>query len=424
MDTFDNSETMGDRVSREVFIGRQPIFDTNAKIFAYELLFRNKFGNGLGMESESQGTARLIADIFSDLGLDRVLGGNLGLVNIGEEFLLSDMVLLLPSDKLILEILETVPVTETVIDRCRELKSRGFTLALDDYVGDEEHLDPLLPLVDIVKVDVLDMPRETMNSISQSLLKRKLKLLAEKVEHIEQVKFASGLGYSYFQGFFFARPSVFQSRTMDPMVSALMGILSLVLNDAPTNEVVDAIKPHIELSLSIVKLANIVGTTPSLKVTSVRQAILSMGRNQLTRWIQLLLLSNAPSGNRYSRPVFHLAMTRARVMELLAALWKGPDEPNHDLAFMVGMLSLADVLMDTSLSHLLGEIPVDPTVKEALLEGRGPLGLLLVLSQKLERSDLEGMKNLLSRIPISVEKIFSVHTESLLWADEISRHFS
>jgi c-di-GMP-related signal transduction protein len=412
------------RAARNVFIGRQPILDTNGEVVAYELLFRTSAQSTGDMGSESKATARVISDIFSDMGLARVLGDKLGFVNIGEEFLMSDMVYLLPADRLVLEILETVPVTDDVVARCRELKSRGFRLAIDDYVGAEGVWEPLLWLVDIVKVDVLGVDREDMSALSRNLHRRKLKLLAEKVETPEVAAQVAGLGFSYFQGFFFARPLVLESRTMDPMVSALLDIFFLVLKDAETNEIDQAIRLHVDLSVSLIKVANVVGTTPMRQVATVRQAILAMGRNQLRRWIQLLLFSTPPSENRYTRAVFHLALVRARIMEILAGRWSRPDGPDPDEAFMAGMLSLGDVLLETSLALLLRDLPVDPSFKDALLEGKGPIGRLLELSKTFERSDFPGIERCLEGLPVTEDQFLSAQTESLVWADEVARIFA
>jgi EAL and modified HD-GYP domain-containing signal transduction protein len=141
--------------SGTIFLGRQAIFDRKNDLFAYELLFREAGQTAAEITNDSRATARVIVNTLSGVGMERVLGGVPGFVNMGEEFLMSDFVFLLSPEHFVLEILETVPVTPAVVDRCRELRSRGFRLALDDYAGDRETWDPLLPLVDFVKVDFM-----------------------------------------------------------------------------------------------------------------------------------------------------------------------------------------------------------------------------------------------------------------------------
>jgi EAL and modified HD-GYP domain-containing signal transduction protein len=291
-------------LSEVVFLGRQAIFDRDDHLFAYELLFRTAGKNEADIANDSHATAQVIVNTMTGVGVERVLGNLPGLINIGEEFLMSDLVFLLSADHFILEILETVPVTEKVIARCQELKKRGYRLALDDYAGDLTTWEPLLPLMDFVKVDFQKVGEPDLATLANILLERKIPLVAEKVESPEQQALAMNLGFSYFQGFFFSRPIVLESRKRDPLYPALMKILSLILSDGEIGEIHDAVKPHIDLSISLIKIANVIGRSPVAKVTGLRQAIISLGRGQMKRWIELLLFSRASSENRYACKIY------------------------------------------------------------------------------------------------------------------------
>lgn len=423
MSPMKSSKDSAPVTTREILIGRQPIFDRDGKVAAFELLFRNTSNNEANVGNDSIATVQVIVDSLSEIGLERVLGGKPGFLNIGEEFLLGDEIFLLPSDQIVLEILETVPVTDAVINRVRELKQKGYRMALDDYVGSEEIWAPLLELVDIVKVDLMGLEPGTLAVVAKRLAPRNIRLLAEKVESEEDVRKAMELDFFYFQGFFFARPVILKGKKTDPMQSALLGILALVMNEGSIDEIDRSIKPHIDLSISLIRVANVVGNAPSRTVETVRQAILAMGVSQLSRWIQLLLFSSSKSDNKYARPTFHLAVTRARLMEILAGHWKGPERPNPDQAFMVGMLSLADTLMATSLEEILPSLPISQGIREALA-GKGPMGYLLELSRVIERSKFGELEQILAKLPIPREKIAVEHMESIIWADEISALFT
>lgn len=423
MSSRKSSRTPAPKKGREILIGRQPIFDRGGQVVAYELLFRNTSKNEAHVKNDSMATVQVIVDSLSDVGLDHILGGKPGFLNIGKEFLLGDEIFLLPPDQIMLEILETVPVTEPVLSRIRELKARHYTLVLDDYTGSKEFWKPVLDLVDIVKVDILGLGGRDLATVTIELQTRNIRLLAEKVETEEDVQKAMELGFSYFQGFFYARPVILKGRKVDPIQTALLGLLTLVMNEAPVDEVDRSIKPHIDLSLSLIKVANVVGKSPSARIETTRQAIIALGMNQLKRWIQLLLFSSSNAANKYSRPAFHLAITRARLMEILAGQWKGQDPPDPDQAFMVGMLSLADTLMAVSLEDLLSSLPIRNATREAL-NGKGPMGLLLEVARSIERADFNEMERILALLPIPAAKIAVDHTESLLWADEIAALFA
>ncbi|MFZ3042732.1 MAG: hypothetical protein WA108_13275 [Thiobacillus sp.] len=138
----------------DIFLGRQPILDRDQRIVAYELLFRSGNTASVTVTDDMQATASVIHHTFSEMGVQAVLGSQLGFINVSADMLLSDLVELLPREQVVLELLETIIVTDAVIERCRALKQQGFTLALDDFVFADSQR-PLLALVDIVKVDIL-----------------------------------------------------------------------------------------------------------------------------------------------------------------------------------------------------------------------------------------------------------------------------
>ena len=411
-------------LSEVIFLGRQAIFDRNGHLFAYELLFRTAGKNEAVIINDSHATAQVIINTMTGVGVERVLGNVPGLINIGEEFLLSDLVFLLSADHFVLEILETVPLTEKVLARCQELKLKGYRLALDDYAGDWATWEPLFPLMDFVKVDFQKVGEPDLAALANTLLERKIPLVAEKVESPEQQALAMNLGFSYFQGYFFSRPIVLESRKRDPLYPALTKILWLILSDGEIGEIHDAVKPHIDLSISLIKIANIVGRSPVTKVTGLRQAIISLGRSQIKRWIELFLFSRASSENRYSMTVFQLAVTRARFMEILSDEWIREDQRESDQAFMTGMLSFSESLLGCPAEEILQDLPVMEEVKRALKEGTGSLGVLLALSRSIERSDGLEMKKILLKIPLPEEVIAVALNESMCWADDIVRTYS
>ncbi len=413
--------------SRDILIGRQSILDRNGQIFAYELLFRSSRQPGeANVSDDTVATASVIVDTLMEMGVSRILGEKKGFVNIGRDFLLEDAIFLLPAEHLVLEILETVPVNDETVARCRELKKRGYTLALDDYLGDQDLWAPILDQVSIVKVDILGVKESEIEPLVKKLASRKIRLLAEKVEsHAVWLK-TMALGFDYFQGFFFARPVTLSGKKTDPLRQALTGILALVLSDAETDEIIGAIRPHIDLVSSLLRVANIVGLSPGRTVTDLRQALLVMGRDQLKRWVELLLFSSAPTENRYARPLFLLAIIRGRLMERLSSLWHGPGKLVPDHAFLAGLFSLAEPLLGIPLSDLLDGLPLDESIKAALKTGEGNMGALLNVVRRLVPASPE--EEIFSNVPFDAplphEAIAEVQAEAQVWADETLRALS
>ncbi|MCL5059891.1 MAG: EAL domain-containing protein, partial [Candidatus Thermoplasmatota archaeon] len=327
--------------TQDIFLGRQPILDRDQRIVAYELLFRTGDTPGVTVTDDMQATASVIHHAFSEMGVQTVLGTQLGYINVSADMLLSDMVELLPRAQVVLELLETIDITGDVIERCRVLKQRGFTLALDDFVFDDRYR-PLLALVDIVKVDLLVHGRDGLREIVAQLKQWPVQLLAEKVDSAEQAAYCQSLGFELFQGYYFARPAVLSAKRADPSQLALIQLLGLVMHDAETRQIEQVFKQHPNLTYNLMRLVNSVASGVQRSMTSVSQAIMVLGRRQLQRWLQLLLFT-LQGGSTYPSPLLLLAATRGKMMELLAGKQQR-DADYCDEAFMAGILSLIETL--------------------------------------------------------------------------------
>ncbi len=224
------SESKGLSLSNEVFIGRQPILDRSQQIVAYELLFRRSHQrNCAEVYDHLAATAKVIMHAFADLGIEAALGPYKGFINCDEAMLLSDLLEALPPDKIVIEILETVEATPAILERCTELKARGFSFALDDFgKGEAQYNKQLLDLVEIVKVDVLAVAEADLYEVTRSLQKWPLRLLAEKVDSRKQASICHDLDYELFQGYYFAKPMIVAGKKLGRSQLALIRSKSVV----------------------------------------------------------------------------------------------------------------------------------------------------------------------------------------------------
>jgi c-di-GMP-related signal transduction protein len=408
--------------TEEIFIGRQPILDREQRLFAYELLFRS---GGVKNEAQVQddlgATANVINHAFAELGIEKALGPYKGFVNCDESLLLSDMLEILPPDKIVLEVLETVAITPAIVARCQELKARGFTLALDDFVHYEDKWLPLLDLIDIVKVDVLSMGEPQLAEVTRALQRRPLTLLAEKVDSSEMAEICRKLGYSLFQGYYFAKPVIIAGRKLTHSQLSLMRLLGLVLDDAESDQIEGVLKTEPGLAVNLMRLTNSVATGVRTRITSLRHAIIVLGRKQLQRWLQLLLYTN-PSGGDVAGPLLQLAATRGRFLELLAAKTRPGKHDFEDQAFMTGIMSLMPTLMGMPLAEILKSVHLADSVQRALEAKDGQLGVMLQLAEALEQGDGETCHDLTERLPDANHLIVNgCLTEALAWASNIGR---
>jgi EAL and modified HD-GYP domain-containing signal transduction protein len=404
--------------TRDIFLGRQPILDRDQRIVAYELLFRAGNTSGAAVTDDMQATASVIHHAFSEMGVQSVLGRQLGFINVSAEMLLSDLVELLPKTQVVLELLETIRADDAIVERCRFLKQQGFMLALDDFLYDDSYR-PLLALVDIVKIDLLQHSQEELRSVVSRLKQWPVRLLAEKVDSAEQAALCHSLGFDLFQGFFFARPLVLSARRADPSQLALIQLLGLVLKDADTQQIEQIFKQHPSLTYNLMRLVNSVASGVHRSIASVSQAIMVLGRKQLQRWLQLLLFT-LQSGTAYPSPLLVLAATRGKMMELLAA--KQQHNTDYcDEAFMAGILSLIDTLIDKPLAEIVGELNLGERLTAALLRREGELGPLLQLVESVEHPDLDYTNLLLAQAGVlSLSDLTAAEIDAMAWANQVA----
>jgi c-di-GMP-related signal transduction protein len=406
-----------------IFLGRQPILDREQSIVGYELLFRSADTLHANIGDHANVDSFVISNVLSNFGIQEVLGKHKGFINVTGELLMSDLLEILPREQTVIEILETVELSDELLHKCRELKERGFTLALDDNVYHPDY-EPLYEIVDIVKIDVLQVPADSLKKMVDILSHRGLTLLAEKVETIEQYHFCRDLGFDLFQGYYFARPAVLNKRKVDVSAVALLKLLELICKDAEITEIEEAFKHNPNLTYNLLRLVNSVVIGMKEKIRTLRHALVVLGLQQLKRWIQLALFASDKTG-ALGNPLLESAATRGRLMEILVQEW-GPEPRDHDYserAFMTGVLSLVDVLLGTPMEEILAQLNLAEELRLALLERKGTLGSLLSLTEKLENLDFAEVSLLLNQYHCSRESLITAQLEAIDWTNSLDEAF-
>lgn len=406
--------------TQELFLGRQPILDRDQNLVAFELLFRSSLKNSADIGDDFSATATVINHAFSNLGLETVLGKYRGFVNLDASLIMSDMIELLPKDKIVLEILETVKVTGDIVERCKYLKSLGFSLALDDFYCYSEEYRPLLALVDCVKVDIMQVDNTRLWSLAKQLKPWRVKLLAEKVDTREQAKFCRDLGFDLFQGYYFARPEIMTGKRMTHSEATLMQLLALSLSDADSAEIEQTLKRDPGLTINLMRMVNSVAMGSRRNITSLSAALMVFGRRQLQRWLQLLLYTNHAPGTTFPSPLLQLVATRAKLLELLAGAERPGNKDFADRAFITGIMSLIDVLLHQPIADILAPLPIGDDVKAAILRHEGRLGQLLTLVERLDQNDQPAIEALLVEFPaLGLDALNSAQAQAIQWANSL-----
>jgi EAL and modified HD-GYP domain-containing signal transduction protein len=405
--------------SEKFFLGRQPILDRNQEIVGYELLFRSANIDHAVFDSYSHACSNVITHALSSFGMHEVLGGKFGFINVHLGLLLSELLELLPIGQTVLELLEMIQLDDQVLERCRELKELGFLLALDDHEFDASNSE-IYNVVDIIKIDVLLTGMDALPEMVRQLRKYPVKLLAEKVETVEQFQVCYDLGFDLFQGYFFARPVVLNRRKIDVSGLALLKLLQQLTMGASVDVIEMTFKENPGLSYNLLRLVNSVALGMREKIKTLRHAILLLGMNHLRRWTQLSLFAGHDSRG-INHPLLEMAAVRGRLMETMLKQLAGrvASDEQAEAAFMVGILSLLDILFETPMEEIIANLNLNDNVSSALLKREGQLGKMLMLAEKLEVTDFDAVTVLLGECGISLDQLLAAQLEAFNWRSTI-----
>jgi EAL and modified HD-GYP domain-containing signal transduction protein len=390
----------------EVFIGRQPIFDRGQRVVGYEILFRAEdHGEARVLDAESA-TATVVLNALTEIGLERIVGTHVAWINLSRESVLSGIAKMLPAAAAGFEILEGQKVDDALIAGVRDLQEHGYRIALDDFEFCSEYV-PLLEFVDVVKLDLLALGCERFGAEVEKLKPYPVQVLAEKVETKDEHQYCLALGCDLFQGFFYQKPELLRRRRIELTAGSMLQVISALQNsELQFDELEPLIAHDLPLSLRLLRYINSAFFSLRHEVTSVRQALVMLGMENVRRWATLTVMGSIEGK---TPELTSSALIRARFCEL-AGLASGMDGAG---LFTVGMFSLIDAMLDVSLEEVTEELPFPNEMRVALLRHAGPMGRILDAAISLESGYFGDAKLL---VPNAGE----LYVQSLLWAQEAS----
>lgn len=395
--------------SNVAFVGRQPIYGRSIDVFAYELLFRNNEVNRASFTDGDAATAQVMLNTFVEIGLDHIVDHHLAFINLTRDFVLGNYCVALPKDRVVLEVLENMGVDQELMDALQRLSKLGYRIALDDFVY-HESLKPLVEIADIIKVDVLELDRETVAEHVKILRQYPVKLLAEKVETHEEFEFCRDLGFDYFQGYFFCKPNVISAKPMPVNRMAILALLTQLQN--PTIEISQLeriIQEDFSLGAQVLRYINSAFFEMPKQIDSIDQAVYMVGTDRLRTWASLLMLARIED-----KPVelFVTAIVRARMCEQLALVHHVRDVDQY---FTVGLFSILDGLLDQPLEDIIPTLPLGLDIQEALVHKKGSLGMTLDCVLAYERGDWDSVLC----HGVEVETAKAAYLEAISWTSNL-----
>ncbi|WP_353662911.1 HDOD domain-containing protein [Hydrogenimonas sp. SS33] len=376
-------------------LGRQPILDTDRKIFAYDLLFRDEKKHPDGVEGR-YASVTVLTNVMNQFGAKEILGKKKAFVRIDRDFLFNDLLFDIPRELFVFAVMPEMPFNMEIARRIVDLRRRGFEIALNDAVLDEElyrRIGPLFPHFKYIKVDMARTPKnETFHKLLDRIKKYDSTLVASKVETPEMTQICENLGFQYFQGYFFAKPQILKQQKLEPHYRSVIHAYNLLISNADVEEIAGYLEQHSALSLQLLRYVNSAAFSLKRDVKSIQEVIVLLGRHNLAQWLMMIIYAQSMGDKGGSSTLALLAKSR---MELMRRTWQlmHPEASKRELdeAYFVGALSLLDVVMKVPMEEILEEFNISRDVRDAILKGSGKFGRTFLFVKSIEECNEEAV---------------------------------
>ncbi|NQZ21329.1 MAG: HDOD domain-containing protein [Colwellia sp.] len=378
-------------------------------------MFRDGKSNSFPDIDPNQATSNILTNNHLTLGLEQVTGNLPAYINFHADTLLRHFPSFLDPKKVVLEILEDVPITDELLTACKNLKDKGYTLALDDFDFDDKW-QKFYPIVDIIKVDVLEFSILEISKLVRKLAGLKITLLAEKVETLQQFEKLKMLGFTLFQGYFFAKPEMLKQKKITTTKKNIIELISQASKvDLNINTISDIFSVDPGLTYKLLRFINSPTYGSSQEITSLKHALAYIGQVELKKFIALLALSNLSSEK--NSEIMRLSLARAKFCEQIALCRFESENPPK--AFLTGILSLIDGILDHDLASVLDILPIHEEIKSALRNEKSDLTNYLLLVKSIEQGLWQESEIIADQIELDCDICFQAYKKSLSWADEM-----
>jgi len=399
----------------DIYVARQPIFDTEYKVVAYELLYRDSFKNSYeGHLSGNIATSILLVNSFLNFGIDNLVDNKKAFINFDESLLAQGVAELLDKEQVVIEILETVNPDKKVIDKIEVLQDNGYILALDDMVTDYAH-DVLVDLVSIIKIDFIESTKAELLALVRKYKKLDKVLLAEKVETVEEYNWAKEVGFTYFQGYFFAKPEVKKMVNLSSNAIQFIKLFHEMNKKEPNFDILaETIELDIGLTIKILKLVNNLAG-PLSEFKTIKQVLAFLGVKAIRKWLSLAAIQGMASPETLE--ITKYAMIRFSFLKEIA-LNSRLKEHVEELT-LIGILSIIDKVFNKDIEEILEDLPLEINVKNTLLDIDNILYPAYKLCLEYEKGNFESSEKYSKEIDYEFSLSNKHYVESIKWANEV-----
>jgi c-di-GMP-related signal transduction protein len=400
----------------DVYLARQPIFTRKKEISGYELLFRGGMENCFpGIDGDSA-TSQLLSNTFFNSSIEQITDGKRAFINFTRELLVRKIPLLFPAQVTTVEILENVTPDKHVIECCSELAGMGYMLALDDF-SDVAGIEPLIELSQIIKIDFMLSTKEQIHDYAKRFLSKGKRILAEKVETLEEFDEALQMGFTLFQGYFFSKPQIIRGTDVPALKINLLNIMAETRKeDYHVDKLKKLVERDVGISYKLLRYLNSPFFRRTQEITSIGHAISMLGEKGIRSFLSVIILAEMSQDK--PGELLKSSIIRARICELLG-LQNGSRRPDPSVLFTLGLFSHIDAILDTSMESIMKKMPLAADIKKTLLGEKNVLSDYLDLATSYQQASWDNVNSLAGSLQIDHDKLPKIYFDALGWADSV-----
>ena len=402
------------------FIARQPILDRDKQVFAYELFFRDGKNNCYPDIERDELTSKLIAKNYQTLHLDDISCSKKSFINFQSETLMNGLPSSLDPENVVVELVAGRSDVNNLLDMCKHVKKMGYKVALEGCDLKPSWND-FLPFVDMLKVNTNHEKLDFLGKNVSRFIDANVQLIADKVDTQDSFSIYRDMGFDYFQGYFFARPESVSNKNLPTSKLTLVELIGASSSESFDIESINSVVEHdVGLSYMLLRFINNPTINKRYKITSLRHALNYMGEVEIKKFIALLALANLSDNKPLE--LLHLSLVRAKFCDLLGT--EKNIGTNPPIAFLVGLFSMLDALLDQKMDLLVEKLPLVDDVKEALCGVQNELSMYLRLVKAFESGNWLKVIRISKMLEIDQKLLHSLFNEAILWGNGVSRTIS
>jgi len=388
---------------QNISIGRQPIIDAHSDLCSYEVLYK-----GSSQVQSRYSSASIVNNVLNKFGTHRLLGDRRAFVKIDEKFLLHDIIFSIPGEFFIFSLLESIPMSEKVLERIDKLYKQGYLLSIDHFVINADTMykyDLIMEKLAFVKVNIKESSHVHLRQMIQKIKAKGITVVADDVVDFFAYEEAKELGCDWFQGYFFSKPKILENAQYEPAQASVLKLYNLLMQDVNIDEITKEFELNHEITVQLLQFINSGSFSFRNKISSIHHVLTLVGRIPLGQWLILMIYSRSVTSNKKS-PLMLMVKHRTELMEnILKALQPKVRSNMLGEAYFVGVLSLIDTVFSVSLETILEDINVSKEVCDAILEDKGILGEIFKLVRDIEVCDSDAINAFEKKHNIELEAI-------------------